>query len=199
MLRRNGSMLAAVAALVLLLNPEGALAHPHGTVQCGLAADFKDGQPRLLKGRLLFDQAHSTQALAVLRDPATQKLDEGLQVRFLFGLRQQLARWNWLLAATSDGNSADLSEASSPTLWWSPDGRLGLAVEMLVTQKVAAPLGATWTFSCQDPSRYWISEFLQPESGITLTGCAKPVALPATKVATGPMAGTANADAQCTP
>lgn len=198
MVRRYCSILAALAAL-LLVTPGGALAHPHGTVQCGLAVDFKDGQPRLLKGRLLFDQAHSTQALAVLRDPTTQKLDDAAQVRFLFGLRQQLARWNWLLAAASDGNPADLSEASSPTLWWSDDGRLGLTVEMLVTQKAAAPLGATWTFSCQDPSRYWVSEFLEPETGITLAGCGKPVALPATKVTTGPLAGTARADAQCTP
>lgn len=191
------SLLATAIALTLLLSPGQSRAHPHGTVQCGLAVEFKGGQPHLLKGRLLFDQAHSSQALVMLRDPATQKPDEGRQARFLFGLRQQLARWNWLLAAATAGNPADLTETSGPTLWWSSDGRLGLTVEMQVNQTTPAPPGAAWTFSCQDPSRYWISEFLPAQSGITLSGCANAVASPATKVDTGPLAGTATADVRC--
>lgn len=199
MVHGNCSFLAASIALALLLSPDHSHAHPHGTVQCGLAVTFEDGQPRLLKGRLLFDLAHSTQAMEALRNPATGKPDEGLQARFLFGLRQQLARWNWLLVAATEGKPADLTETSSPTLWWASDGRLGLTVEMQVNQTTPAPPGVGWTFSCLDPSRYWISEFLPAESGVTVNGCANPIASSATKVGTGPLAGTASADVRCSP
>ena len=174
-----------------------AQAHPHGTVQCAVAVDFKDGQPHRLTGRLLFDQTHSTQALAVLRDPVTQKLDGAMQVRFLFGLRQQLARWNWLFAAKSDGIAAELAEMQVPTLWWSSDGRLGVSVVMAVAMTVPVPASAAWVFTCQDPTLYWVSEFLPPEAAITLTGCDQAVVSPAIKVATGPLAGTARVEVRC--
>jgi Protein of unknown function (DUF1007) len=184
----------AVATMTVVV-ASGALAHPHGTVQCGLAVDYKEGLPHRLTGRLLFDQAHSAQASAVLRDPVTQELDEAMQMRFLFGLRQQLARWNWLFEAKSDGNIADLAEASSPTLWWSSDGRLGVNVQMSVA--ATSPAGAAWVFSCRDPSLYWVSEFLQPEEAVTLAGCAQAITSPSIKVATGPQAGTASVEVRC--
>jgi ABC-type uncharacterized transport system substrate-binding protein len=191
-MRKCTALAACVAALVFA---QPARAHPHGTVQCGLAVDYKDGQPHRLTGRLLFDPAHSIQASAVLRDPATQKLDDAMQTRFLFGLRQQLARWNWLFGATANGSAADLAELQPPSLWWSSDGRLGITVEMSVT--AAAPAEALWVFSCRDPSLYWVSEFLQPETAITLAGCAQAVMSPAIKVATGPQAGAANVEVRC--
>ena len=187
--------LAAMATV--LATSQAVVAHPHGTVQCGFAVDYKDGQPHKLTGRLLFDEAHSTQALVVLRDPATQKLDDALQQRFLFGLKRQLGRWSWLLSASADGESADLSEASAPSLWWSPDGRLGVRVEMSIANPVTAKPGAAWTYSCQDPSRYWVSDFLQMPSVIAVAGCAQAAIAPALKVATGPMAGTVNVVVTC--
>ncbi len=188
------TFLLAVAATGLLVT-SSAFAHPHGTVQCGLSVDFKNGQPHRLTGRLLFDQAHSAQALAVIRDPISQKIDDTLQSRFLFGLRQQLARWNWLFDAKSDGGSADMAEASPPTLWWSTDGRLGINVEMSLTATATA--AASWVFSCRDPTLYWVSEFLQPDVAITLAGCTQAITSPAIKVATGPQAGTASVEVRC--
>jgi Protein of unknown function (DUF1007) len=191
-MRKHVRLVACMAVLGLALTAQ---AHPHGTVQCGLAVDYKDGQPHRLTGRLLFDQAHSMQASAVLRDPVTHKLNEGMQTRFLFGLRQQLARWNWLLGATSGGNAADLAELEPPSLWWSSDGRLGINVEMLIT--ATGQTEAAWVFSCRDPSLYWVSEFLQPEMAVTLAGCAQAITSPAIKVATGPQAGTASVEVKC--
>lgn len=191
--KRKYTALAACVAVLVLAQP--AQAHPHGTVQCALAVDFKDGQPHRLTGRLLFDQAHSAQASAVLRDPATLKVDEAVQTRFLFGLRQQLARWNWLLGAASGGNAADLAELEPPSLWWSSDGRLGVNVEMSITP--TAPAEAAWVFSCRDPSFYWVSEFLQPQVAVTLAGCAQAITSPAVKVATGPQAGMVSVEVKC--
>lgn len=192
--RRSLTLATMVAAFAI---SQAAVAHPHGTVQCGFAVDYKDGQPHRLTGRLLFDEAHSAQAAAVLRDPVTQKIDDALQQRFLFGLKRQLARWSWLLSASVDGESAELTEASAPSLWWSPDGRLGVLVEMSIAHPVNARPGVAWTYSCQDPSRYWVSDFLQMPSVIAVAGCAQPAIAPAVKVATGPMAGTINVVVTC--
>lgn len=193
---------AKLSALVVTLAAwQGVLAHPHGTVQCGFAVDYKDGQPHRLTGRLLFDAAHSTQALEVLRDPVTQKLDDALQQRFLFGLKRQLARWSWLLTVSSDAELAELTESSTPALWWSADGRLGVQVEMAITiasSSTSANMpGAAWTYSCQDPTRYWVSEFLQTQAAISVAGCSHAAISPAVKVVTGPLAGTVNVNVTC--
>lgn len=173
------------------------VAHPHGTVQCGFSVDYKDGQPHRLTGRLLFDEAHSMQALAALRDPVTQQLDDALQQRFLFGLKRQLGRWSWLLTASSDGALAELTEASAPVLWWSADGRLGVLVQMSIASTIEAKSGAAWIYSCQDPSRYWVSEFLQTQAAISVAGCLHAAISPAVKVVTGPLAGTVNVNVTC--
>lgn len=190
------SVKLAVMAATLAAS-QAAMAHPHGTVQCGFAVNYKDGQPHRLTGRLLFDEAHSAQALAVLNDPVTQKLDNALQQRFLFGLKRQLGRWSWLLSASSDGELAQLTEASAPVLWWSADGRLGVEVEMAISSTNALHPGASWTYSCQDPTRYWVSEFLQSPSVITVAGCARADISAALKVTTGPQAGTVNVNVTC--
>ena len=196
--RRSLTVTAMVAAMVAAMAiSQEAVAHPHGTVQCGFAVEYQDGQPHRLTGRLLFDETHSVQAAAALRDPITQKIDDTLQQRFLFGLKRQLARWSWLLSASADGESADLTEASAPSLWWSQDGRLGVLVEMSIASSVTARPGAAWTYSCQDPSRYWVSDLLPVPSVISVAGCAQAAIAPALKVATGPMAGTVNVVVTC--
>ncbi len=190
----------AVAFALAWLAPS-AQAHPHGTVQCSLAVDYKHGQPQRLSGRLLFDQAHSEQASLALRNPETQKLDEALQQRFVFGLRQQLARWNWLFAVSVDGQTAELTEASPPALWWSSDGRLGVQVELAIaTDRSTLPavlVGAPWTFACMDPTRYWVSDFMQPDSGIDLTGCGRHVKSNVHRILTGPQAGGISFQVKC--
>lgn len=200
---RNG--LVCTAAFALACFAPSTHAHPHGTVQCSLAVGYKHGQPQRLSGRLLFDQAHSEQALLVLRNPETQKLDEALKQRFVFGLRQQLARWNWLFAVSVDGQTAELTEASPPALWWSSDGRLGVQVELAIaTDRSTLPgaasgglSGSLLTISCIDPTRYWVSEFVSPDAEPKLVGCVEPVKSPAVKHATGPQAGGVSVQVQC--
>ncbi len=200
---RNG--LVCAAALALAWFAPSAHAHPHGTVQCSLAVEYKLGQPQRLSGRLLFDQAHSEQALLALRNPETQKLDEALQQRFMFGLRQQLARWNWLFAVSVDGQTAELTEASPPALWWSSDGRLGVQVELTISADRStlpsaasgALSGSLLTISCMDPTRYWVSEFVSPDAELVVVGCAEPVKSPTVKHATGPQAGGVSVQVRC--
>ena len=200
MFRRIVSALAfpllAVAALAF---SEAVFAHPHGTMQCGLSVHFQDGRLHTVAARLLMDQPHSSQALSVLRDPASGQIDSEREQRFLFALKLQMARIGWLLGATADGQAVNLVQASEPTLWLANDGRVGVNVELQVEPQVAAaPVGA-WKFSCQDPTWYWLSEFMQPESPVVVTGCAQPSVSPAVKVATGPLAGGVHVNVQCAP
>ena len=172
-------------------------AHPHGVMQCGLSVHFQDGRPHTVAGRLLMDQTHSSQALALIRDPANGQLDAARQQRFLFVLKLQMARINWLLSAAAQGEALNLVESSEPTLFFASDGRLGVNVNLQVDHQGATAPDVVWKFSCQDPSWYWVSEFIEPVSPVTVTGCAHPTLAPAVKVATGPMAGSVHVDVQC--
>ena len=172
-------------------------AHPHGVMQCGLSVHFQDGRPHTVAGRLLMDQTHSSQALALIRDPANGQLDAARQQRFLFVLKLQMARINWLLSAAAQEETHNLMESSEPTLFFATDGRLGVNVNLQVEHQSATALDKVWKFSCQDPSWYWVSEFIEPVSPVTVTGCAHPTLAPAVKVATGPLAGSVHVDVQC--
>ena len=186
--------LLAVAASVFSGN---VFAHPHGTMQCGLSVHFQDGRPHTVAGRLLMDHPHSSQALALLRDPASGQIDAGREQRFLFTLKLQMARINWLLNAAAEGQALNLVGTSGPTLFLANDGRLGVNVDLRVDHQTATTPDVVWKFSCQDPSWYWVSEFIQPESPVIVTGCAHPTLSPAVKVATGPLAGSVHVDVQC--
>ena len=59
-------------------------------MQCSLGAHFDGARLQTLQARLVMDAPHSSQALAVIRDPATGQLDPGRGQRFVFVLRQQL-------------------------------------------------------------------------------------------------------------
>lgn len=176
-----------------------AFAHPHGTMQCGLSVYFQEGRPHTVSARLLMDHPHSSQALSVLRDPASGQIDAGREQRFLFALKLQMARLGWLLGASADGQAVELMEASEPTLWLADDGRVGVNVKLQVDAPAAAPPVGAWKFSCQDPTWYWVSEFMQPDSPVMVTGCAQPSVSPAVKVATGPLAGGVHVNVQCAP
>ena len=73
-----------------------------------------------MAGRLLMDHPHSSQALSLLRDPASGQLDAGREQRFLFALKLQMARLGWLLGASAEGQAVNLVEASEPTVWPAP-------------------------------------------------------------------------------
>ncbi len=124
-------------------------------------------------------------------------LTPGAQQRFLFALKLQMARINWLLNAAAEGQALNLVETSEPTLFLANDGRLGVNVDLRVDHQAATTPDVVWKFSCQDPSWYWVSEFIQPESPVMVTGCAHPTLSPAVKVATGPLAGSVHVDVQC--
>jgi hypothetical protein len=205
-----------LAVLLALLPWGAALAHPHGTMQCSMAVGFESGRPALLSGRLLMDAAHSREMLAMLRDPATGQLDALRQQRFLFSLKMQLARSNWLLGAQARGIAAALSPAQEPVLVLTDDGRVGVDVSLRLELPPDVPgnesadlakntdgygtttaANANWQFFCADPTYYWVTEFAAPATPLTVTGCAAPVQSMAVAVATGPRAGSVHVEMRC--
>ena len=200
MIRRMVSSLASVSLAVAAMAFSSAVfAHPHGAMQCGLSVHFQDGRLHTVAARLLMDQAHSSQALSAMSDPASGQIDAGREQRFLFALKLQMARLGWLLGATADGQEVNLVQASEPMLWLADDGRVGVIVKLQVEAPTAAPSVGAWKFSCQDPTWYWVSDFIQPESPVMVTGCAQPSVSLAVKVATGPLAGGVHVNVQCAP
>ena len=214
--------LAVLFTLLLALLPWGAaLAHPHGTMQCSLAVGFEAGRPTTLSGRLLMDAAHSKEMQAMLRDPATGQLDAQRQQRFMFSLKMQLARSNWLLGAQADGEAAQLSPAREPVLVLADDGRVGVEVALRIEPAIDlrpeaspgisadAPANppanlrvnlsgdATWQFFCADPTFYWVTEFAKPSAPLAVSGCAVPVQAMAVAVATGARAGSVQVEMRC--
>ena len=189
-------LLTALLAHAALMPWGAALAHPHGTMHCSLAASFEAGRPALLSGRLLMDAAHSKEMQAMLRDPATGQLDAHRQQRFMFSLKMQLARSNWLLGAQSGGVVAQLSPAGEPVLVLAEDGRVGVDV-VLRMEPANMPPDATWQFICADPALYWVTEFAMPSVPLAVTGCAAPVQSAAVAVATGARAGSVQVEMRC--
>ena len=194
-------------AVLLTLSPCGAaLAHPHGTMQCSIGVGFEAGRPALLSGRLLMDAAHSKEMQGMLRDPATGQVDAQRQQRFMFSLKMQLARSNWLLGAEVDGASAQLSPAQEPVLVLADDGRVGVDVALRIEPAApdtatasfasAAP-NVTWQFFCADPALYWVTEFATPSAPLAVTGCAVPVQDVAVAVGTGARAGSVQVAMRC--
>ncbi len=189
-------------ALLLALLPWGpaVLAHPHGTMQCSLAVGFEGGRPALLSGRLLMDAAHSKDMQTLLRDPATGLVDAQRQQRFMFSLKMQLARSNWLLGAQLNSVVAQMSPALEPVLVLADDGRVGVDVALRI--ELATPDGidgrdAPWQFFCADPTYYWVTEFATPSVPLAVTGCAAPLQLTASAVATGARAGSVQVEMRC--
>jgi hypothetical protein len=166
-------------------------------MQCGLSVHFQGRRPYTVARRLLVDHPYSNHALALLRDPASGQIGAGRQQRFLFTLKLQMARINWLLGAAAEGRALNLVGTSEPPLLLANDGRLGVNIDLHVGHQKAIRLGVVWKFSCHDPSWYWVSEFIQPESPVIVTGCAHPTLSPAVKVASGPLAGSVHVYVQC--
>jgi hypothetical protein len=210
--------------VLLALMPWGAaLAHPHGTMQCSLRVAFEAGRPTLLSGRLLMDAAHSKEMQAMLRDPATGLVDAQRQQRFMFSLKIQLARSNWLLGAQAGGVETQLSAAREPVLVLAEDGRVGVDValriepaaavaadkplDMAISARAQTSVNAQiqpntntngpWQFFCADPTFYWVTEFAAPAAPLAIDGCAAPVHSPAMSVTTGPRAGSVLVEMRC--
>ena len=131
-MNRYPRLLTLLLLLLALLPWGAALAHPHGTMQCSLRVGFEAGRPALLSGRLLMDAAHSKEMQAMLRDPASGQVDALRQQRFMFSLKMQLARSNWLLGAQAGGVVAQLSPAQEPVLVLADDGRVGVDVALRI-------------------------------------------------------------------
>ena len=191
-----------------------ALAHPHGVMQCSMAVIFEGGRPTLLSGRLLMDAAHSKDMQAMLRDTATGQLDVQRQQRFMFSLKMQLARSNWLLGAQADGVAAEFTLAREPVLVLTEEGgvegRVGVDIQLQIEPlgssatggraaavPVTLPPVPAWQFSCGDPTFYWVTEFAVPSVPLAVTGCAEPVLSNVVAVATGARAGSVLVDMRC--
>ena len=174
-----------------------AVAHPHGTMQCSLAAHFDSARLQMLEARLVMDAAHSSQALDVLRDPATGQLDAGRQSRFVFMLRQQLARSNWLVGVEQGDLAVGLTESSVPVLEVTADDRIALTVRLGTEPAAGTESSAPWRLSCRDPGWYWVSEFSRPDDPVRVSGCPRHAVLAPLKVATGPLAGSVQVSVDC--
>jgi hypothetical protein len=155
------------------------------------------------------DAAHSKEMQAMLRDPATGQVDAQRQQRFMFSLKMQLARSNWLLGAESNGVAAQLAPAQEPVLVLAEDGRVGVDVALRIEPAAhhaaaataasfasAAP-NVTWQFFCADPTLYWVTEFATPSAPLAVTGCAAPVQDVAVAVGTGARAGSVQVAMRC--
>jgi ABC-type uncharacterized transport system substrate-binding protein len=172
-------------------------AHPHGTMQCSLAAHFDGGQLQTIEARLVMDAPHSSQALAILRDATTGQMDPAGGQRFLFALRQQLARHNWLLGVERGGRQAELTGASEPALELTSDDRLAVRINLGVGRTAETGSGVPWQLSCRDPGWYWVSEFSRLDQPVQVSGCPDHVVFSPVKVATGPLAGSVQVSVDC--
>ncbi len=198
------------AAATALMTLTGAVqAHPHGVMSCGVDVHYENGHPVSLAARFMMDNAHSTDALASVRNPQTGQPDPARQQRLLFLLKTQMARANWLLGVQNNAQPAELEQAGDARLVLTDDGRVGVAVALRLVLDSSQTSGGSLTVTCRDPTYYWVTE-LAPETDAVLagasqvspassrvSGCAKPCWTPLQKVATGPLAGSAQVEVRC--
>lgn len=148
-----------IAAFLAALLPCVALAHPHGTVECGVLLHFEAGRPVAAEQRLRLDEPTSGLLVGRLQLTAETPAPDAMQGRALMaGL---FRRAGWLLdLRPHDG--ADLApplavEHDDPARWSvGDDGRVLVVVALRLA---AAPAGKRWKLGCVDPEWYWQGEF----------------------------------------
>jgi ABC-type uncharacterized transport system substrate-binding protein len=144
------------------------MAHPHGSIECKAQVRYEAGHLQDVRGELLLDAWHSQQAIALLRDAAGQVDAQRLQ-RFVFALKMQLGRLNWLFDMQADGQSLTMKPKSDPTVDI-VDERIRIAIDY-----APDPVSATrWSLHCADPTYYYVTAFgntaaVAPPSGVPVT------------------------------
>jgi ABC-type uncharacterized transport system substrate-binding protein len=156
---RGGLWRVRVAELALLTGLVGltsqAHAHPHGSIECRAQVQLEDGRVQALRGELLLDAWHSQQALALLRDASGQVDAQRLQ-RFVFALKMQLGRLNWLFDLQGDGQNVDIKPKADPTVDIVNE-RIRIAIDY--GPDLNALAAQRYSLHCSDPTYYYVTAF----------------------------------------
>lgn len=158
-------------AAALLLAAAAARAHPHGQLACHAMVQMDGGALQSVRGMLVMDPAHSAQAIALVRDPDTGRLDPERSGRLAFALKMQMGRWNWLFAIDADGRAQAL-RAGEPQLAVLGE-QLQVTVELRPEGERVA--GGDWSLRCADPTWYWTTSFA---AAPVVRGCGDASAAP---------------------
>lgn len=145
------SVLAALACCWSSL----AQAHPHGSIACTAQVQMLAGRVQAVRGQLLLDAWHSQQAIALLRDSSGAVDPQRLQ-RFVFALKMQIGRINWLFDVKADGEAVDITPKADPTVEI-VDERIRIAIDY--QGDAAAPPAQRFSLNCSDPTYYYVTAF----------------------------------------
>ncbi len=133
-----------------------AQAHPHGSIDCRAAVRFEAGGLRHVRGELWLDDWHSQRAAQLTRNSQGQE-DAQMMRQFIFALKMQMGRANWLFGLEADGQSLVLTPQADPVLEMAADGRARIVIDY-----AAAPAQQAvqlWSLHCADPSYYFVTAF----------------------------------------
>jgi ABC-type uncharacterized transport system substrate-binding protein len=151
-----GAGAAGLALLAGLFSLTGqAHAHPHGSIECKAQVQIEAGRVQALRGELLLDAWHSQQAITLLRDTSGQVDAQRLQ-RFVFALKMQLGRLNWLFDLQSDGQNVDIKPKADPRVDIVNE-RIRIAIDY--APDLAAAVAQRFSLHCADPTYYYVTAF----------------------------------------
>ncbi len=134
---------------------ELAHAHPHGSIECSAQVQMHAGRVQAVRGQLLLDAWQSQQAIALLRDASGQQDPQRLQ-RFVFALKMQIGRINWLFDVKADGENVEIQPKQDPTVEI-VDERIRIAIDFRGSP--AAPPAQRFSLNCSDPTYYYVTAF----------------------------------------
>lgn len=146
------SLMLAVCALCW---PMLALAHPHGSIECKAQVRLEAGRVQTLRGELLMDEQHSQQAIGLLRD-ASGQVDAQRLLRFVFALKMQIGRMNWLFDVKADGESVEIQPRTDPRVDIVND-RIRIVIDYL--PDLSASPASRFSLNCNDPTYYYVTSF----------------------------------------
>jgi ABC-type uncharacterized transport system substrate-binding protein len=130
-------------------------AHPHGSIECKAQVQLEAGRVQALRGELLLDAWHSQQAIALLRDASGQVDPQRLQ-RFVFALKMQIGRINWLFDVKADGENVVIQPKTDPAVDIVNE-RIRIAIDYAPDP---AHMPATrFSLNCNDPTYYYVTAF----------------------------------------
>ncbi len=146
---------AALVAAAALYWPTLALAHPHGSIECKAQVQLEAGRLQSLRGELLLDAWHSQQAIALLRD-ASGQVDPQRLLRFVFALKMQIGRINWLFDLKADGENVNIQPKADPTVEIVNE-RIRINIDY--APDPAATPAQRFSLNCNDPTYYYVTAF----------------------------------------
>jgi ABC-type uncharacterized transport system substrate-binding protein len=132
-----------------------AYAHPHGSIECKGQVQLEAGRVQALHGELLLDAWHSQQAIALLRDASGQVDAQRLQ-RFVFALKMQIGRINWMFDVKADGENVDIQPKTDPTVDIVNE-RIRIRIDY--APDPAATPARRFSLNCNDPTYYYVTAF----------------------------------------